>query len=125
MLGFLGNMTSAPCCVTMGSAELLRFLSNATIETEGLLTSSIVTNATMDGRYYGFRTSTDIGSVCVGIRSSEDVVWESFKYRRACVSGYGLLLVGRLSSYREIAWEKHASLYRGGWRQSIIGATAG
>jgi hypothetical protein len=41
MLGFLGNMTSAPCCVTMGSAALLRFLSNATIETEGLLTSSI------------------------------------------------------------------------------------
>jgi hypothetical protein len=23
MLGFLGNMTSAPCCVTMGSAALL------------------------------------------------------------------------------------------------------
>jgi hypothetical protein len=28
MLGFLGNMTSALCCVTMG---LLRFLSNATV----------------------------------------------------------------------------------------------
>jgi hypothetical protein len=26
---------------------------------------------------------------------------ESFEYRRACVSGYGLLLVGRGSSYRE------------------------
>jgi hypothetical protein len=34
MLGFLGNMTSAPCCVTMG---LSRFLSNATIETETFL----------------------------------------------------------------------------------------
>jgi hypothetical protein len=79
MLGFLGNMTSAPCCVTMGSAELLHFLSNATIETEGLSTSSIVTNATMDGRFYGYgigslRTSPDIGSECVGIHSSEDVV---------------------------------------------------
>jgi hypothetical protein len=52
---------------------MLRFLSNATIETEGLSTSSIVTNATMDGSYYGFRTSTDT-TVCVGIRSSEDVV---------------------------------------------------
>jgi hypothetical protein len=30
MLGFLGNMTSALCCVTMG---LFRFLSNATIKT--------------------------------------------------------------------------------------------
>jgi hypothetical protein len=28
MLGFLGNMTSELCCVTMG---LLRFLSNATV----------------------------------------------------------------------------------------------
>jgi hypothetical protein len=28
MLGFLGNMTSAPCCITMG---LLRFLSNTTV----------------------------------------------------------------------------------------------
>jgi hypothetical protein len=60
MLGLLGNMTSAPCCVTMGSAALLRFLSNATIETGGLSTSSIVTNARMDGRYYGFRTFTDV-----------------------------------------------------------------
>jgi hypothetical protein len=34
MLGFLGYMTSAPCCVTMG---LLRFLSSATIKTETLL----------------------------------------------------------------------------------------
>jgi hypothetical protein len=34
MLGFLGNMTLAPCCVTMG---LLRFLGNATIKTETLL----------------------------------------------------------------------------------------
>jgi hypothetical protein len=34
MLGFLGNMTSAPCCVTMG---LLRFFSNATNKTETLL----------------------------------------------------------------------------------------
>jgi hypothetical protein len=33
--------------------------------------------------------------VCVGIRSSAGV----------CVFGYGLLLVGRLSSYREIARE--------------------
>jgi hypothetical protein len=74
MLDFLGNMISAPCFVTMGSAALLRFLSNTTIETEGLSTSSIVTNATMDGRYYGFRTSTDIGSECVGIHSSEDMV---------------------------------------------------
>jgi hypothetical protein len=73
MLGFLGNMTSAPCCVTMGSAALLRFLSNAPIETEGLSTSSIVTNAAVDGRYYGFRTSTDI-TVCVGICSSTDVL---------------------------------------------------
>jgi hypothetical protein len=73
MLAFLGNMISEPCCVTMASAALLRFLSNATIETEGLSTSSIVTNATMDGGYYGFRTSTDI-TECVGIHSSEDVV---------------------------------------------------
>jgi hypothetical protein len=46
----------------------------------------------MDGRFYGYkigslRTLTDIGSVCVGIHSSEDEVWESFEYRRACVSG--------------------------------------
>jgi hypothetical protein len=41
MLGYLGNMTSAPCCVTMGNAALLRFLSNTTIEMEGLLTSGI------------------------------------------------------------------------------------
>jgi hypothetical protein len=34
MLGFLGNMTSALCCVTMG---LLRFPSNATIKTVTLL----------------------------------------------------------------------------------------
>jgi hypothetical protein len=39
------------------------------------------------------RTSTDIFSVCFRMRSSADV----------CVFGYGLLLVGRLSSYREIA----------------------
>jgi hypothetical protein len=70
---YIYNMTSAPCCVTMESAALLRFLRNATIETEGLSTSSIVTNATMDGRYYGFRTSTDI-TECAGICSSEDVV---------------------------------------------------
>jgi hypothetical protein len=38
------------------------------------------------------RTSTDITSV----------VLKSFEYRRACVSGYGHFLVGRLSSYREI-----------------------
>jgi hypothetical protein len=38
MLGFLGNMTSAQ---QRDSAALLRFLSNATIETEGLLASSI------------------------------------------------------------------------------------
>jgi hypothetical protein len=30
------------------------------------------------------------------------VVRRLFEYRRACVSGYGLLLDGRLSSYREI-----------------------
>jgi hypothetical protein len=64
----------------------------------------------MDGRFYGYeigslRTSTDIGTVCVGIHSSEDVVWRSFEYRRACVSDYGLLLVGRLSSYKENARE--------------------
>jgi hypothetical protein len=34
MLGFLGNMTLEPCCITMG---LLRFLSNATIKMETLL----------------------------------------------------------------------------------------
>jgi hypothetical protein len=52
------------------------------------------------------RTCFEIARVeCVGIHSSEDVVWESFEYRRACVSGYGLLLVGRLSSYREIVRE--------------------
>jgi hypothetical protein len=39
------------------------------------------------------RPLTDIGSV----------FWESLEYRRACVSGYGLPLVGRLSSYWEIA----------------------
>jgi hypothetical protein len=71
MLGFLGNMTSAPCCITMGSAALLCFLRKATFEMKGLSTSSIVTNATMDGRYYGFRTSTDI-KVCVGICSREE-----------------------------------------------------
>jgi hypothetical protein len=58
-------------------------------------TSSIVALVTMDGRFYGygivvFGTSTDIGSVC----------WNSLECRR--VFGYGLLLVGRLSSYREI-----------------------
>jgi hypothetical protein len=47
-------MISATCCVTMGSAALLRFLRNATIETEGLLTSSMVTHATMDGRFDGY-----------------------------------------------------------------------
>jgi hypothetical protein len=36
-----------------------------------------------------------ISPVCVGIRSRADV----------CVFGYGLLLVGRLSSYREIVRE--------------------
>jgi hypothetical protein len=41
--------------------------------------SSIVALATMDGRFYGygivvFGTSTDIGRVCVGIRSSTDVL---------------------------------------------------
>jgi hypothetical protein len=41
------------------------------------------------------RNSTDMNSVCVGIRSSADM----------CVFGYALLLVGRLSLYREIARE--------------------
>jgi hypothetical protein len=40
----------------------------------------------------GLRTSMDITSMCCN----------SLECRRACVSGYGLLLVGRLSSYREI-----------------------
>jgi hypothetical protein len=40
--------------------------------------SSIAALATMDGRFYGygivlFRIYTDIGTVCVGICSSEDV----------------------------------------------------
>jgi hypothetical protein len=30
------------------------------------------------------------------------VFWRSLESRRACVFGYELLLVGRLSSYREI-----------------------
>jgi hypothetical protein len=51
--------------------------------------------ATIDRRFYGYgicylRTSNDITSVC----------WNSLECRR--VFGYGLLLVGRLSSYREI-----------------------
>jgi hypothetical protein len=42
-------------------------------------TSSTVALTTMDGRFYGygivvFGTSTDIGSVCVGICSSTDVL---------------------------------------------------
>jgi hypothetical protein len=32
-------------------------------------------------------------------------VWKSRECRRACVFGYGLLLLGRLSSYREIVRE--------------------
>jgi hypothetical protein len=53
--------------------------------------------ATIDRRFHGHRIVVfellQIYSVCVGIRSSADV----------CVFGYGLLLVGRLSSYQEIA----------------------
>jgi hypothetical protein len=61
-------------------------------------TSSIVALATMNGRFYGYRmvvfgTSTDITSVC----------WNLLECRR--VFGHGLRLVGRLSSYREIARE--------------------
>jgi hypothetical protein len=41
--------------------------------------------ATVDRHFYGIRNSTDMTSV----------VWRSFEYRRACVFGYGLLLVGR------------------------------
>jgi uncharacterized membrane protein len=44
----------------------------------------------LSSNFYGY-----IQCVLVGIRSSADV----------CVFGYGLLLVGRLSSYREIARE--------------------
>jgi hypothetical protein len=58
------------------------------------------------------RTSTDITSV----------VWNSLEYRRDCVSGYGLLLVGRRSSYREIVREARGFIpwtvkifYRRGW----------
>jgi hypothetical protein len=41
--------------------------------------NNVSTATTMDGRFYGYgigslRTSTDIGTVCVGIHSSEDVV---------------------------------------------------
>jgi hypothetical protein len=58
-------------------------------------TGSIVALEKMDGRFYGYgigclRTSTDITSVC----------WNLLECRR--IFGYGLLLVGRLSSYREI-----------------------
>jgi hypothetical protein len=60
-------------------------------------TSSIVTLATMDGRFYGY------GIVCIrNYTDMTSVVLKSFEYRRACVLGYGLLLVGRLSSHREI-----------------------
>jgi hypothetical protein len=41
------------CCVSF---------SNATIETEGLSTSSMVTHATIDARFYGIRNSTDMTS---------------------------------------------------------------
>jgi hypothetical protein len=33
------------------------------------------------------------------------VAWNSFKYRHSGVFGYGLLLVGKLSLYREIVRE--------------------
>jgi hypothetical protein len=103
MLGFLGNMTSAPCCVTMGSGALLRFLSNATIETGGLSTSSIVTNATMDGRYYGFRISTDITVCC-----------NPLEWRRG-------LRIARVQTCLCVGREEHVSLYGGWWRHSIVG----
>jgi hypothetical protein len=48
--------------------------------------------ATIDTRFHGIQNSTDMTSV----------VWNSFEYRRSGVFGYGLLLVRRLSSYREI-----------------------
>jgi hypothetical protein len=57
--------------------------------------------ATIDRRFHGHRIAVFglglISAVCVGIRSSADV----------CVFGYRLLLVGRLSSYREIARGAH------------------
>jgi hypothetical protein len=49
----------------------------------------------MDGRYYGFQTSTDITESGLEI-GRVYLAADSFE-------------VGRLSSYREIAWEKHAS----------------
>jgi hypothetical protein len=53
MLGFLGNMTSAPCCVTMG---LLRFLSNATVPVaeQWVCCVSLVTQQLKRRRYYGY-----------------------------------------------------------------------
>jgi hypothetical protein len=61
--------------------------------------SSIVTLATIDRRFHSHRMVVFehllILPVCFGIRSSAD----------ACVFGYGLVLVGRLSSYQEIARE--------------------
>jgi hypothetical protein len=47
-------------------------------------------HATINTRFYGIRNLLT-SPVCVGIRLSADV----------CVFGYRLLLVGRLSSYRE------------------------
>jgi hypothetical protein len=53
MLGFLGNMISAPCCVTMG---LLRFLSNATVPVaqQWVCCVSLVTQQLKRRRYYGY-----------------------------------------------------------------------
>jgi hypothetical protein len=53
MLGFLGNMTSVSCCVTVG---LLRFRSNATVPVakQWVCCISLVTQQLKQRRYYGY-----------------------------------------------------------------------
>jgi hypothetical protein len=97
--GSLGSALLQQCTNT----TLLRFLSYATMLNDLRFIVAQQCNQqhcyarNNDTSFYGIRTSTDIKSVC----------WNSLECRR--VFGYGLLLVGRLSSYREIA--RHTWVY--------------
>jgi hypothetical protein len=128
--GSLGSATLA-LLQQCTSTTLLRFLSYATI-LDGL--RFIVVQQCNQQHCYARNNKTHVSmvfgilltsSVCWNLlerrrvlKSRESsVCWRSFEYRRACVSE-DWVRIGKLR-------EEHVSLYRGRWRQSIVGASAG
>jgi hypothetical protein len=101
--GFLAEVTWA---LSRNNAVVHCYLSLATQQYWALLASlssnnvisSIVTHTTIDTETLLWYSE---------FYWHHQYVWKSLKSRRACVFGYGLLLVGRLSLYREIARGAH------------------